>query len=209
MKYYGDLGGVIRLWRAPGVSNDWCTTERNERPWRPECGLCTGMRKTLSQRSRLCPKSCILFLVFFSAIKDYRTTLKQEPKISHLWKRHKVSSYSLFFGHGAWERTVPCKHQIRYKEPTGLWKWYQTEKQLQWNLDITYLYTNEVLTLTSDIFCPSSSKININNLYITKPRYSEQILPVSHGPFSLYRAVPLYFNDTSQCKLPLPQKNSK
>ena len=96
-----------------------------------------------------------------------------------------------------------------YKEPTGLWKWYQTEKQLQWNLDITCLYTNEVLTLTSDIFCPSSSKININNLYVTKPRYSEQILPVSHGPFSLYRAVPLYFNDTSQCKPPLPQKKTQ
>ena len=100
-------------------------------------------------------------------------------------------------------------NQISYKEPTGLWKWYKTEKQLQWILDITYLYTNEVLTLTSDIFCPSSSKININNLYKTKPRYSEQILTVFHGPFSLYRAVPLYFNVTSQCKLPLPQKNSK
>ena len=83
------------------------------------------------------------------------------------------------------------------------------KSNIQWNLDITYLYTNEVLTLTSDIFCPSSSKLNINNLYVTKPRYSEQILPVSHGPFSLYRAVPLYFNGTSQCKLPLPQKNSK
>ena len=100
-------------------------------------------------------------------------------------------------------------NQISYKEPTGLWKWYKTEKQLQWIFDITYLYSNEVLTLTSDIFCPSSSKININNLYKTKPRYSEQILTVSHGPFSLYRAVPLYFNVTSQCKLPLPQKKFK
>ena len=53
-------------------------------------------------------------------------------------------------------------------------------RRLQWNLDIT------VLGITNDFFTPEIVKCMKKNLDTTKPRYSEQILPV-RWPFVISR----------------------
>ena len=51
---------------------------------------------------------------------------------------------------------------------------------IQWNLDITNLYTeyNEVLDITNDFLYPTDSKMYEKRTSLTKPRYCEHILPV-------------------------------
>ena len=49
---------------------------------------------------------------------------------------------------------------------------------LQWNLDVTTLYITKSSVLRTTLFTPVIVKYMEKNLDITKPRYSEQILPV-------------------------------
>ena len=63
------------------------------------------------------------------------------------------------------------------------------EKFIQWNLDLTNLYYNEVLSITNDFLYPPNSKI-----YGKEPRCNETSLQRTHvaSPLALrYIEVPL------------------
>ena len=47
---------------------------------------------------------------------------------------------------------------------------YQPVTLVQWNLDLTNLYHNEVLDITNDILCPGQS---YSKMYEIEPRYNE------------------------------------
>ena len=78
----------------------------------------------------------------------------------------------------------PDRKGPRYKECILTVPWDFT---IQCNLDITNFYNFEVLGITNDFLYLSNSKVYEKYpLYLTKPRYSEQILPVP-WPFVISR----------------------